>query len=237
MRKWFVTLAVVALAVSAGCMGSTGPSQEELAQDATYEWDTDANVTVTVEGGEYQAVADVDGRDSLRLSTSSAFGGQSALSVSAVKFRYPNGTVVGAEEMSVSTADSQTVVEFPASNGTFAFTAGAGSRSVTVPAAFDGSYEVVLPAGMRVAFPVFGGVSPGGYEKTVADDRVHLRWESMGADSVSADFYLQQDLYVFGGIIAVLVAAALAGVVYFRMRIRRLERNREEAGLDLEGDQ
>ena len=234
MRKVLVALAVVALAVSAGCVGSSGPSQAELSRDADYDWTTDANVTVTVDGSEYQAVADVDGRDSVTLASTSAFGGRSALHVSAVKFRYPNGTVVGADTLSVSATNSQTVVEFPASNGTFAFTASAGSRSVTVPAAFDGSYEVVLSGGMRVAVPVFGAVSPGGYEKTVVGNRVHLRWESVPGDSVNAEFYLQRDLYIFGGIVGALVVLALLGVVYFRLQIRRLERNREQAGLDLE---
>ncbi|WP_232688342.1 DUF5803 family protein [Halobacterium zhouii] len=229
-----MTLAVVALAVSAGCVGSSGPSQEELSRDADYDWTTDANVTVTVNGSEYQAVADVSGRDSVTLSSTSALGGRHPVRLSAVEFRYPNGTVVGADAISVSTSNTQTTVEFPASNGTFAFTASAGSRSVTVPTAFDGSYEVVLPEGMRTAFPVFGAVSPGGYEKRVAADRVHLRWGSVSADAVNAEFYLQRDLYIFGGIVGVLVVLALLGVVYFRLQIRQLERNREQAGLDLE---
>jgi hypothetical protein len=237
MRKWLLPLVVAVLAVTAGCMGSPGPTQEELSEDADYEWSNDANVTVTVDGDEYRAVADIDGQDSVRLSSTSAFGGRSSVSVSAVQFRYPNGTVVGAEEISVSTADSQTVVEFPADNGTFAFTGSAGSRSVTVPASFDGSYEVVLPEGMRVSFPVFGAVSPGGHEKTVTDDRVHLYWDSVSGDSVNAEFYLQQDLHIFGGIVGAMVVLALLGVVYFRIRIRRLERDREQAGLDFERDQ
>jgi hypothetical protein len=237
MTKLQVAVGVLLLAVLAGCAGFGGgaaPSQSALERNATYDWTNDADVTVNVTGGEYKTVAAVNGTETVRLAATSGFGGRNPLYISAVQFRYPNGTVVGADAIDVSARDQRTVVAFPASNGTFAYTGNAGSRSVTAPLAFEGSHEVVLPPGMRVSFPVFGDVQPGGYQRSVEDNRVHLRWESLSDATVSVEYYLPQDLLLFGGVIAVLAVAAVGGVVYYRLRIRRLERQREEAGLDFE---
>jgi len=235
MRKLWVAVAVAALAVTAGCLGGGGgPTDQQLAENATYDWDRETDVRVNVTGGQYAVVADVDNQSDVRLASSDGFGGRSPLPISAVQFRYPNGTTVDAEAIDVSTADSRTVVTFPADNGTFAYTASAGGRQVTVPVGFEGSHELVLPAGMRVSFPVFGVVEPPGYEKTVEDDRVHVRWDAVDGDTIDAKYYLERDLFLFGGTAGVLALVAGLGVVYYRLRIRRLEDEREDAGLDLE---
>mgnify|MGYP006274847887 CR=1 FL=1 len=235
MRKLWVAIAVAALAVTAGCLGGGGgPTDQQLAENATYEWERGTDVRVNVTGGQYAVVAAVDNQSDVRLASSDGFGGRNPLPISAVQFRYPNGTTVDAEDIDVSTANSRTVVTFPAANGTFAYTASAGGRQVTVPVGFEGSHELVLPAGMRVSFPVFGVVEPAGFQKTVEDNRVHVRWESLDGGSISAKYYLERDLLLFGGTTGVLSLVALLGVVYYRLRIRRLEDEREDAGLDLE---
>jgi hypothetical protein len=237
MRKVAVALAVAALAVTAGCLGGgggSGPSEEQLEADATYQWQTDADVSVNVTSGQYFVVASVDNETELRFSSSDTFGGRTPLSIAAVKFRYPNGTVVDADDIEVATRNSRTVVTLPASDGQFAYRANAGSRSVSIPVAVEGSHEVALPPGMRVTVPVLSVVEPSGYRKTVEDNRVVLRWESLDGGRVSAQYYLQRDLFLFAGIIAVLSLAAVLGVVYYRIRIRRLEDEREAAGLDVE---
>ncbi|MFC3478954.1 DUF5803 family protein [Halobacterium litoreum] len=236
MRKLLVAVAVAALAVSAGCLGAGGggPSQQQLEQNATYDWQKDTDVAIDVGGGEYRVVATVDNQSEVRLARNTGFGGRNALSISAVQFRYENGTQVGADAIDVSTRNSRTIVTFPASNGTFAYSANAGGRSVTVPVGFEGSHELVLPSGMRVSVPVFGVVEPSGWQKTVEDNRVHVRWESLDGGTIDAKYYLQRDLLLFGGITGALTVVALLGVVYYRLQIRRLEDEREQAGLDVE---
>lgn len=238
MRRWVLALAGLALlAMLAGCAGFGGSaiSQEDLAKDATYDWNTTENVTVNATGQEYRAVYAIDNRSSLTLASSGQLGSTQPLPIKAVKFRYPNGTVVGADAFNVYTKNSRTVVEFPAENGKFAYMAESGPRSLYAPVALeDASHEIILPAGMRVEFPVFGSVRPGGYEKTVQDNRVHLVWESVNADTISVQYYLLRDLYLFGGLVGVLALIAVGGVLYFRLQIRRLERNREEAGLGVD---
>ncbi|SEV97119.1 DUF5803 family protein [Halobacterium jilantaiense] len=237
MRKVWVALAVVALAVSAGCLGAGGgggPSDERLAENATYEWNQTVDVHVNVTDGQYAVVAGVDNKSKVRFTRRGGFGGRNPLPISAVQFRYPNGTVVDSEDIDVSTKDARTVVTFPQDNGTFAYTSPAGSRKATVQVGFEGSHELVLPPGMRVSFPVLGYVEPGGFEKSVEDNRVNVRWESVDARSIDTRYYLDRDLLLFGGAAAVLGLVAVLGVVYYRLRIRRLEDEREDAGLDLE---
>jgi len=237
-RLWVAALAVAALAVTAGCLGAGGgggPSDEQLAENATYEWDRDADVRVNVTGGQYAVVAAVDNQSEVRFAQRGGFGGRNPLPISAVQFRYPNGTTVDSEGIDVSTRNSRTVVTFPEDNGTFAYTAPAGSRQVSVQVGFEGSHELVLPPGMRVSFPVLGYVEPGGFERSVeGDNRVHATWESVDSGTIDARYYLQRDLVLFGGATGVLALAAVAGVVYYRLRIRRLEDEREAAGLDVE---
>ncbi|WP_232701507.1 DUF5803 family protein [Halobacterium wangiae] len=234
MRRLLAAVGLAVLVFGAGCLGGPpAPSDEDLSQEAEYDWDRDVNVTITVNNGQYRMVADVD-ESEVRLSQQGGFGGRNPVYVSAVQFQYANGTVVGADAIDVSTRDSRTVVEFPAANGTFAYTGNAGDRSLTVPVIAEGSHELVLPPGMRVSFPVFGVVEPAGYEKTIEDDRVHVHWESLDGGTVNSKFYLQQDLLLFGGVVGVLAAVAVAGVVYYRIRIRRLEDEREQSGLELD---
>lgn len=235
MTKRKVALGLLVLLVTTGCLGGPpAPSEDALAEERDYEWDHDADVAIDVGDGEYKTVANVSDRESVHLATTSGFGGRSPLYITAIRFRYPNGTVVGPDAMDVYTSDSRTVVEFPTANGTFAYTANTGQRSVTIPVGFDGSHEVVLPPGMRTSFPVFGVVEPGDYEKTVEDDRVHVYWDSMHSDRITLKYYLQRDLVIFGGIVGLLSAVAIGGVLYFRKRIRRLEQDRAEQGLDVE---
>ncbi|MCG1002647.1 MULTISPECIES: DUF5803 family protein [Halobacterium] len=239
MSRRKVALGVLALVALAGCAGTglggaPAPSDEQLAQNATYNWNSDADVTLNVTGQQYKTVATVNGTERVRLASTSGFAGRNPVQISAVQFRYENGTVVAADAIDVSTRNQRTVVDLPAANGTFAYTGTAGARSVNAPLDFEGSHEVVLPAGMRASFPIFGDISPGGYETSVEDNRVHVRWSSLSNATVSAEYYLVRDLYIFAGLIGVLSLAAVGGVIYYRLRIRRLEREREEAGLDYE---
>lgn len=235
--KWTLVIAAFGLlVVLAGCTGGS-VDQAALQKNATYEWNTSAAVTVNATGSQYHMVYTVDNRSEIHLSMQDQFGGVTPIPISAVKFRYPNGTVVGADALTVTEQNKETVVQFPAKNGTFAFTASAGSRSLTVPVLTNRSHEVILPPGMRVSLPVVGGVSPGGYRRSVEGNRVHLRWSSVSGDAIRIDYYLERDVLLFGGLIAALVVVAAIGVAYYRSLIGRLEDQRERAGLDVDEDE
>lgn len=246
-RRLLVAAAAVALlAVTAGCFGFGGGSvsEEQLDQPPAeeYAWNasTDVHITVT-ENANFRAVYTMN-ESSIRLFRRDGFGGRNPLDVRAVRYRYPNGTVVNGSEMvdrggSVTRNRNVVNVTVPPgtpSGGKLAFTASSTPKRFSLPVFVEGSYEVVLPEDRRVEFPLFGSISPRTGTATVEDDRVHIRWENVTARSIVIQFYLQRDLAIFGAITAGLTVVAVGGLFYYRRKIDALKAQREELGLDVE---
>ncbi|WP_276301560.1 DUF5803 family protein [Halorussus lipolyticus] len=233
--------ALALLAVTAGCSGVFGGdqfSEKRLEGDggADYEWDTDTDVTINVTGGQYHAIYDFENRTQLRIFERESLGEKTPVEVNTVRFRYPNGTVVTLDQEQVRKQDSRTVFTLPSEEGQLAYTAPHRGKSFNTPTYVEGSYEVVLPTGMRVGNPILSQVRPDADEKTQIDSRVHLRWAEVTADNVVVRYYLARDLKIFAGIIGAGILIALLGLGYFRLQIRQLEQEREEMGLNVDTD-
>lgn len=237
MKRLVLVAALVGMIVLAGCTGGV-VNEEALAEDAEYDWDeAEARGSVDVSGSSYTAILQVNGQETIELYRQAELGRESALPIRAIQFRYPNGTVVGAEKIEVEEADSRTVITPPADEGALAYTATTHFGEFLLPVAVNGSHEVVLPEGARMNVPIIGVAEPGGYEKTIEDDRVHLYWEDPDTDTITVSYYLQRDLYLFGGLIALLVLVSGAGLLYLRRQLQGLEAQREAAGLDVEDEE
>jgi hypothetical protein len=239
-RLVLATLALASLAVLAGCTSpfGGGVDQEALNENATYEWNDSADVYVNVTGGQFKAVYDVSSFEGTEFEMwRPGIESRNPLPVSALKYRYPNGTIVTAEDLTVDRRNGATVVELPQSNGKVAFTARTGQKSLVLPAYLEGSYHVVLPENMRVGFPLFGQVSPGATDRSLDEStgRVHLRWDEV-TRTINLQWYLARDIWLFGGLVAVLGVAGAVGVSYYVYQIRQLRRKREDLGLDMSGD-
>ncbi|WP_135805545.1 DUF5803 family protein [Halorussus marinus] len=237
----FVTVA--ALAITAGCTGLFGSgefSDDQLSQEADYDWDTSTDVTVNVTGDEYQAIYDLSNGSEVTAYQYEALGGEAPVEVAAVQFRYPNGTVVTAERLDVERRDSATVIRTPSDTGKLAYTVSRRGKTFTMPVTAEGSYEVVLPKGMRVGHFLLSNVRPGDYttesHTETSDGRVHLVWNDVTADTVSVRYYLARDLTIFTAVVGGAVLVALVGLAYFRLQIRELERQREDMGLNVDTD-
>jgi hypothetical protein len=239
-------LALVGLAVlslTAGCFGPGAISAEQLDQEPAepYEWDSGRAVHIAVQtDSSFRAVYNVSG-DSIELFRRDGFGGRNPLNVRAVRYRYPNGTVVTGSELEargggIDRTREVVTVTFP--NGTdaghLAFTAGATPKRFSLPVFVEGSYEVVLPPDRRVDFPVFGTVSPRGSTTEVVDGQTHIRWEEVTSRGVTVQYYLQRDIPIFGAIAAVSLVVGFGGAYYYKRQIDELREMREEMGLDVE---
>lgn len=235
-RRLLATISLLALVVVAGCAGfGSGTSEEGLREDADYGWNTSTDAKITVEDGEYRAVYSIENRSTVRLYESTAYGNDRPIDVRAVQFRYPNGTVVGMDEIEVEETRSEVYVHLPAAEGQLAFSSDSQSRNLGTRTVVDGSYEVVLPQGYRTENFVLGNVRPGSYESTIDDqDRVHIRWDEVNADTIAVRYYLERDVYLFGGIIVIASIGALIGLSYVYRQIQELRRRREEMGLDID---
>jgi hypothetical protein len=239
------------LAVTSGCLGiGTGPvSADRLDSEPAepYEWETNRTAHVTIqENTQFQTVMETNS-STIELYRRDGFGGTNPLSVQSVRYRYPNGTVITGSEIQnrsgeVRQTRDETIVALPdgapPSGGALAFTSGGTPKRFTLPTYVEGTYEVVLPPDRRLDFPIFGQVSPGNYEtERDAQGRVHVVWaEPVTADTVSIRFYLQRDLYIFGGIVALVGAVGGGGLFYYRRQIDRLRQQRLEMGIDVEID-
>lgn len=237
MRRQLLAFVLLGLlTMSAGCTGLFGPGgvdEERLTQEFDYDWNTDAKVTINVTGEQYHAVYDLKNRSRLVVNTRD-FTGDQPLSVAALQYRYPNGTVTQIPASQVERKQEQTVISLPARRGKVAFTAPAGSKQVRVPTFVDGSYEVILPENMRVDAPILSQVRPGADSQVIENSRVHIRWENVEADAVRVSYYLARDLWIFGGVLALFVLVGISGLAYYVLQIRQLEQRREETGLDMD---
>ena len=252
-RRALAVGGLLVLVALAGCLGGGEIDEEELGADAEYDWETNAtahyNVTtaslLSLSSNDYQAILRVESQSTLELSESTLFRGDRPVSIRALQFRYPNGTVVDATESGNLTAvegSDETEIQLPAENGTVAYTVdwggatrawGGSPRTWRVESPVEGSHEVVMPEGSRADLPFFSLTSPGGHETTVENDRAVLRWDDLDG-GITVRYYLVFDLYLLGGLVAVTGLAGIVGGAYYYRGIRRAREKREEVGLDVE---
>lgn len=250
-RRTLALLSVVALVALSGCLGALtggGPTDAERLDEppeSAYSWNpgTDVRITITKQAN-FRAVYDASAEgfgDQLNLSETSAFGTKSPLTVSSLRYRYPNGTVINGSEIEshggdVYTANNELVVEPPGDGGQVAFSGESTPKRFSLPVYVEGSYTVVLPENRRTTVPMFGQVVPEPAEKRLVNDRINLHWDEITAPSILVRYYIQRDIQVFGALAGGLTVVAVVGLFYYRRRIQELRERREEMGLDIDVD-
>ncbi|UIO99120.1 DUF5803 family protein [Halobaculum sp. CBA1158] len=254
-RRLLALAAVVGMLALSGCLGLlTGGSVPDQRLDAeppdgAYAWnesvDDDLNAHITVrDDATFSAVYAVDG-DEIRLFRRDGLGGTNPLGVRAVRYRYPNGTVINGTQLrergDVDQTRDEVVIELPGEGDVegdrIAFSADSTPKRFALPAYVNGSYELVLPQNRRTSLPVFGDITPAPASTSIDDrGRQHIRWDEVDTDSVIVQFYLPQDVQIFGGVFAVFVVIAVGGLLYYRRQIDALRERREEMGLDVDVD-
>lgn len=238
-RRLLGTVGFILLMVTAGCSAFGGGSvdQETLDEDISYDWNTTADATIDIERNQYKALYRVRNR-TIEVYRFHRFNNERSIDPAGVKFRYPNGTVVGSEAMEFEKTRSRTKITLPADNGTVAFAAPKQGKRVRIPVVIDGSYEVILPPNTLAKYFLLGRIRPDGYERSVVDNRVHLRWEEVPIDRIVVEYYLQRDLLILSGLVVGAIIAAIGGVAYFWLQLRELRAKREDVALDVDtGDE
>ncbi len=252
MRRSLAVLGLLACLVAlAGCstlLGPGEPDQAQLDENASYDWENDATVSISVNRSSFTAVydvsnrsEDVDNESTLELYRRDELGQEHNLRVSALRYRYANGTVIDSNgtALSVDRTRERTIVVLP-NNGTggqVAFTADRHGKQFATPVFVEGSYDVRLPSNARVGIPFLSQVSPGGYETNVSDGRMTVSWDEVTSRSLRVRWYLERDLFLFTGVVAAAVVFGSGGALYYYRQIRRLKRRRDEVGLDVEDEE
>lgn len=235
--------ALAVLVVLSGCSvfgGGGGEIDEEnLLDDADYEWETNATVTYNLSVGsdEYTAVHGLENQSELSIHSERTFRGDQSVGIDALRFRFENDTVVNATHhgLNASKGSDQTTIRLPAENGTVAWTASRNGKSWSTPVFVETSHEVVLPESTRVGIPLLSRSDPRPDRTTLEDDQMTLFWEEPSG-SISVRYYLVRDLYIFGGLAILTVLAGLGGLGYYFRRIRAARRQRQNVGPDVDYD-
>lgn len=238
-RRRLAAVGLLALLVTvSGCLsffGSNEVDADRLAEERPYVWDTEAGTTVVVEKSEVRVVYTVENRSELEVWRFERFNNERSVNPIALRFRHPNGTVIGPEAMTVTKTRSRTTIALPSPDGQVAMTLPKRGKRVRLPTVVEGSHELILPMSARVRYWLLGRVVPPADERSLdSDGRVHLRWEEIPRDSFVVEYYLERDLLIFGGLLAVGVVA-LGGVLgYFYLQLRTLRERREQVAWDEE---
>ena len=242
-------LALVLLVTLSGCTGVFGGVSEtdldETPPEGDYEWDADADVHVTIhENTTFEGVYDAEGEE-LELYRRDGFGGRNPLSVSAVRYQYPNGTVINgttlAQRGAVDESREAVTIEFPEGDvdgDEGAFTAGSSAKRFALPTFVAGDYEILLPPRRPASLPIFGRVSPAA-ARLSRPDAGHpspAPVSEVTSDSVVAQFYMPRDLRILAVVLSVAGVVTAGGVAYYLRKIRNLRARREEMGLDVDTD-
>ncbi len=257
-NKRLLALAGLAFLVFlAGCSVLTGSGeidQDDLLEDAEYDWDRNATASYDVttssllsfSSNRYQSVVHLENQSTLVLDRSTLFRGDRPVSVEALQFQFTNGTVVNATHPGLTAVrgSDETEIDVPAPNGSVGYTATWGSsttalggspRQWRVNTPVEGSHEVRMPNGSRTDLPFLSRTAPGSHETTVEDDRAVIRWgDDFDSSSIVVRYYLARDLWLFGGLFIIGSTLAIGGVLYYRRAIQRARKKREEVGLDVE---
>lgn len=236
-RRLVIITLVAALAFLGGCIGpfaSDGLSEDDLDREANYTWDHDVDVHVDIEDSVYRAVYKLDGETSFELSTRARTGSQ-PVDIEAVRYVYPNGTMLSGSQLDISQSSSRTTIEVPDGNGTLAFTTEVSSNRAVIHGLTEGTYRVALPPDHRVGNFFLSSVSPSGYDTEVDGDRHLLTWED-NSDDVFVEYYLWRDHYLFYGFLLMSGIVGVGGIVYYRRKIEALARKRRQVTQPFESD-
>ena len=242
MRRHLVVGVLVLLAALAGCssvLGPGEPDQARLNENATYDWATSANASIVLNGSSFSGVYDVTNRSTLEVYSRDALGTESYLRISALRYRYPNGSVIGVNSsaLAVEQTRKRTIIDLPnGSDGQVAFTAPRNGKRFRTPVFVEGTHEVTLPRNARVGIPLLSQVSPGDYRTNVSGNYMTVYWDDVTSRQLSVRWYLERDVVLFTGVIVVAVTVGSGGALYYYRQIRRLQRRRDEVDIDVDDD-
>jgi hypothetical protein len=256
-RRLLAAVAVVLVAGLSGCtaiFGANVDDPEALSADANYEFDTDYDASLVLNRDNYTAVYDVSSKTvgaegEIELYTTDALAVERPLELRGLQFRYPNGTLLrynsdgevvrtdtgeSVDALTVRSTRQRSIVELPAEEGQLAFTTPRNGKQLTVETPVNGSYEVALPPDTDATIPLLSQVRPENDDRREVGDRVILTWENLDTSVLVLRWYLDRDIWLFGGLAAIGTVLGLLGGAYYYLQIQRAKERRETEGIDID---
>jgi hypothetical protein len=271
-RRVLAAVALVSLLALTGCatfFGDEAGNPSDLSANATYDFDTDRDGYIVVNGDNYTAVYDVSARtnETIDLYTTDSLSVEQPLAIRGLQYRYandtrfpdgtllryvganatdanatnatrvyPNGTTESVGALRVSTTRKRTTVTLPDEPGRLAFTAPKDGKELAIRPPVNGSFELLFPPDTDARLPLLSQVRPSNDDRRLVDDRVHLTWQELDTSVLIVRWYLDRDLWLFGGLALVGIAVGLLGAGYYYLQVRRARQRREAEGIDVDYD-
>lgn len=237
-RQLLAVGGLLCLALLAGCFGPSQISDEQLAENATYDWTSEANASYTLSRSSYAAVFRLTNASTLSVHDRDALGVRAPVDLSALRFRFTNGTVVDGTNpgLSATLEQRRTVIDLPAVEGRVAYSASRSGKQFTTPVVVPGRQAVTLPPGGRVGVPLLSQVSPAGHSTSVADNRMTVSWQNITGGALTVNYYLRRDLVLFSLLVLVVTTVGIGGVLFYVRQIRRLAARREQVAPDVDDE-
>ncbi len=244
--------------------GDEAAAPADLAANATYDFDTDRDGYLVVNQDNYTAVYDVSPRtnETIDLYTTDSLSIEQPLAIRGLQYRYadgtrfpdgtvlrytanddgnatrvyPNGTTESATTLGVSTTRKRTKIALPPEPGQLAFTAPKDGKELAIRPPVNGSFELVLPPNTDASLPLLSQVRPPNDGRETVDDRVHLTWQNVDESDplLVVRWYLDRDLWLFGGLAAVALAVGLLGAGYYYRQVQQAKKRRKAEGIDID---
>lgn len=259
-------LVVLSLSGCTGFFGDDAANTRDLSANATYEFDTDRDGAIVVNQGNYTAVYDVSPRanETIALYTTDSLSIEQPLAIRGLQYRYangtrfpngttlrytaanasgptrvyPNGTREPTEALAVSTTRKRTKIDLPPEPGRLAFTAPKDGKELAIRPPVNGSFELALPPNTDARLPLLSQVRPQNDGRETVGDRVVLTWENIEDPDplLVVRWYLDRDLWLFGGLAAVAVTVGLLGAAYYYRQVQQARERRKAEGIDIDYD-
>lgn len=222
MRRELIAAAGLAsLILLAGC---TSTPQSSIDAGYAGKWNASEDVVYYVDGDHHTTVLRTNSTE-IQVWTQGGLGGDQPVRLTDARFRFPNGSVVNAS--SVEVGASRTTVTVPLRRGKLAFVSPTSPGRLSRPIPVDGSVRVVLPNDTDARNLFLGGISPAGYE-VVREEPLTLRWDDLDQGRVvTVRYYNERDPLLLIALLSVLVAGALAVLIYYQRVFTELERDRK----------
>jgi hypothetical protein len=257
-------VAILALPGCTTFFGDDAASSEDLSAPATYDFDTDRDAYIVVNTDNYTAVYNVSDRtgETLDLYTTDSLSVEQPLAIRGLQYRYandtrfpdgtilrytsanatnatrvyPNGTGESVPALQVSTTRKRTKIALPEEPGKLAFTAPKDGKELAIRPPVNGTFELLLPPDTDARLPLLSQVRPPNDGRQAVDDRVHLTWTELDTSVVIVRWYLDRDLWLFGGLAAIATLVGMLGAGYYYLQIKGAKRRRQAEGIDVDYD-
>jgi hypothetical protein len=228
----FTTVLLLLLVLCAGCQtisltGSEPSPSDPLAYDSL--WKSSENAIFHLEKNQYQAVYYIENESKIELYRIHRINTKKPLDLTDVQFRYPNGTIIFEDKLSIERSRFSTSIILPSSPGKVGFTSPRSGKSFQAPVIVTGNYTVILPHNSDISISLLSKVSPSNYTTTLPSNQLYLHWKDPSSEILYIQYYLVRDSQLLAALLIFCGTSLLLYSLFFFLQMKRITKNRFEA--------